>query len=100
MSAHFVSQRARADIAQIWLFISNDRPGAADRLLDRFERHFELLADNLELGETCPHLLTDVRRSSVGNYIVLHRPRQDRVEILRVIHGARDVEAEFRKHWI
>jgi plasmid stabilization system protein ParE len=32
----------------------------------------------------------EVRRSALGNYIVYHRPQPDGVEILRVVHSARD----------
>jgi hypothetical protein len=34
-------------------------------------------------------------RSSGRNYLVLYRPLPDGVEILRVIHGARDIPALF-----
>jgi addiction module RelE/StbE family toxin len=35
--------------------------------------------------------LTDIRRMPVGNYLVLCRVFEDRVQIVHVIHGARDV---------
>lgn len=33
---------------------------------------------------------------AVGNYVIYYRPTQDALEIVRVLHGARDVEAIFR----
>ncbi len=95
----YIADRARADLAEVWLYVARDRPGAADPLYDRLMRHFDVLAANPEMGEDCSKLAIGLRRTSVGNYVVLFRPRSDRVEIVRVIHGARDVEEEFRRHW-
>lgn len=100
MSDCYISVRAQADLDETWLYVSHDRPGAADRLIDRLLDHCRLLAENPNLGEAWPELARDVRRSIVGAYVVLYRPCPDRVEVLRVIHGARDVAAEFRRHWL
>lgn len=97
MSAHRVTLLAQADIDSAWLYIAKDRPGAADRLADRFFQHFTALSQNPDLGETRSDLALGVRQSTVGNYVVLHRVSGGRVEIMRVIHGARDVVAEFKR---
>jgi toxin ParE1/3/4 len=68
-------------------------------LIDRLVGHCELLASRPAIGEAIAELTQDLRQSVVGQYVVLYRPRPDRVEILRVIHGARDVVAEFKRHW-
>jgi toxin ParE1/3/4 len=99
MSSYFVTPRAQADLDETWLYVAKDRPGAADRLIDRIIGHFSSLASNPELGASCAELAADLRQSTVGNYIVLYRPRPARVEIVRVIHGARDVAEEFKRHW-
>jgi toxin ParE1/3/4 len=99
MTNYYVSHRARADLAEAWLYIANDRPAAADRLYERMERQFALLAANPEIGEQCPDLARGLKRMTVGNYVILYRHSSDRMEIVRVIHGARDVSEEFRRHW-
>lgn len=99
MSNYYVADRAQADLGKAWLYIARDRPGAADRFYDRLRQHFKLLAANPEMGEKCTELAKDLRQSTVGGYVVLYRPRPDRVEIVRVIHGARDIAEEFRRHW-
>ncbi|MGV8853708.1 MAG: type II toxin-antitoxin system RelE/ParE family toxin [Devosia sp.] len=35
--------------------------------------------------------LTDIRRMPVGNYLVLYRVLDDRVQIVRIVHAARDI---------
>jgi toxin ParE1/3/4 len=99
MSSYFVTPRAQSDLDEIWLYIAKDRPGAADRLIDRIVGHFSVIASNPELGATCAELAADLRQSTVGSYIILYRPRPTRAEIIRVIHGARDVAEEFKQHW-
>lgn len=88
---------AQVDIDSAWFYIAKDRPAAADRFVERLKSHFETLAENPFVGELRTDLAEGVRQSSVGGYVVLHRPTDDRIEIVRVIHGARDLFAEFRK---
>lgn len=99
MSGYFVSPRAQADLDETWLYIALDRPAAADRVIDRLIEHFAVLAANPGIGEECPKLALGLRQSSVSNYVVLYRDRPSRIEIVRVIHSARDIEKEFRQHW-
>ena len=97
MNRYRLTNLAQADIDSAWFYIAKEHPAAADRFLDRLKKHFEALAENPLLGEARADLATGLRQSSISNYVVLHRPARDRVEIVRVIHGARDLLTEFRK---
>jgi toxin ParE1/3/4 len=92
-----ISHLAEADLAEIWLHIAEDRPSAADRMLDRFKRQFLLLSRNPEMGELREDIGFDVRQTSVSSYVILHRTREEWVEVVRVIHGARDIPTEYRR---
>ena len=98
MKRYRLTALAQADIDSAWFYIAKDRPSAADRFVERLRRHFELLAENPLVGEGREDLGDSVRQSTVGNYVVLYRSADGRVQIVRVVHGARDVFAEFRKH--
>jgi toxin ParE1/3/4 len=37
-----------------------------------------------------------LRSLPVGNYVIFYRPTQDDVEVTRVLHGTRDIDALFR----
>ncbi|WP_281035505.1 type II toxin-antitoxin system RelE/ParE family toxin [Mesorhizobium sp. M6A.T.Cr.TU.017.01.1.1] len=37
----------------------------------------------------------EVRALTIGNYLVLYRLAKQRVEVVRFVHGARDVSALF-----
>ncbi len=54
-----------------------------------------MLARHPQMGELRPDLRDDLRSFSVGNYVVFFRQQMDFVEIVRVIHGARDASAVF-----
>ena len=91
--AYRVSLPARNDLRAIWSYIARDNLVAADRLLDRFEAKFAMAARQPLIGTECQELGADLRSVVVGKYMVFYRVlREDSlVEIVRVIHGARDI---------
>ncbi|MGH9942446.1 MAG: type II toxin-antitoxin system RelE/ParE family toxin [Pyrinomonadaceae bacterium] len=40
-------------------------------------------------------MLIILRSYSVKNYLIFYQPFEDRIDILRVLHGARDIESIF-----
>jgi len=42
--------QAEGDLIEIWIYIAQGNPVAADRVLDDIERHFQALADNPLMG--------------------------------------------------
>ena len=38
------------DLIEIWIYIAQDNPGAADRVLDNIEERFYALSDNPLMG--------------------------------------------------
>ena len=45
-----------------------------------------------ESAEAVPYIAPDVRRSSVGNYVIYYRPIHHGIQVLRILHGARQPE--------
>jgi toxin ParE1/3/4 len=95
MGRVFRTERARVDLLQIWVYIANDNASAADRLLDRIDATCSQLAQQPLMGEARPELAPDLRSFTVGNYVVYFRPLADGIEVVRVLSGARDVDALF-----
>jgi toxin ParE1/3/4 len=50
-----------------------------------------VLAENSTIGTARPDLLPNLRSWSVGNYVIFFRPMSDGIDVVRVVHGARDV---------
>lgn len=81
---------ADQDLEDIWFFVAQDNPEAADRLLDRIEESVKLLAENPRLGPARPDVAPELRYHPVGNYLLLYRIIKNGIELVRVVHGARN----------
>ncbi|MCF8003532.1 MAG: type II toxin-antitoxin system RelE/ParE family toxin [Chromatiaceae bacterium] len=75
----------------IWLYIAQDDARAADRVLDDIEETFVLLRDQPGLGPERPDIAPDLRYFPVRSSLILYRQIIDGIEVVRVVHGARDV---------
>lgn len=87
--------QAEEDLIEIWIYIAQNNPGAADRVLDDIEQLFHALGDNPLMGRLRPDIAPELRYFTVGNYLILYRTVPDGVRIVRVIHGARDLSHLF-----
>ena len=77
------------DLIDIWLYIAQDNPEAADRLLDIFEEKGQLLSDNPQLGQSRPDISDGFRYLPVGRYLLLYREIPGGIELVRVVQGMR-----------
>jgi toxin ParE1/3/4 len=87
--------QAEEDLIDIWLYIAQDNPGAADRLLDEIEEKFFLLPDQPKLGPARLDIAEECRYFPVGNYLILYRIISGGIEVVRVVQGARRLENLF-----
>ena len=84
--------RAEEDLIEIWAHIAKDDPRAADRTLDELERRTMLLARYPEIGRERPDIAEGVRYLASGNYLILYRLASDCVEVVRYVHGRRNLK--------
>lgn len=96
MPSFLVRPRARIDIDAIWDYVAKDSVAQADALVDRLSAKFKLLANQPDLGRPRDDLMPNLRSFPFERYIVFYCPVSDGIEILRVLHDARDVEAQFQ----
>jgi len=89
------AQTAKTDAREIWVYIAQDNPDAADRLLNRFDNLFRKLASQPFLGKSIEELVPNLRFVPIGSYLIFYRPTKDGIEIARILHSARDITAEF-----
>jgi plasmid stabilization system protein ParE len=90
-----VSDEADNDLLQISSYLSERSSQAAQSILDDIHRCFVNLTSFSLRGSPRPDLGRDVRSVLVSPYLILYAPRRDHVTIL--LHGSRDIEAEFRR---
>jgi toxin ParE1/3/4 len=87
--------QAEQDLIEIWSRIAADNPTAADRLLDRIEERWELVATQPRIGVAREDIGAGIRCVVVGEYLTFYRPIADGIEVMRVLHGRRDVQQAY-----
>lgn len=96
MNGYELSDEARADLQEIWVYIAKDNPAAADTLEADIYEACELLAKNPRLGHKRPDLTDEpvlfwpVR----GHYLVIYQRESKPLKIVRFLHAARDAEEQ------
>jgi toxin ParE1/3/4 len=87
--------RAAEDIAAIWDFIADDNADAADHWIDQLDTQLRLLATQPLMGRTRDELAPGIRSFPFGRYLLFYLPISDGIDVVRVLHGARDVDTVF-----
>jgi toxin ParE1/3/4 len=93
--------QARQDLAELAEYLAQDSLDAAERFLDAAEAAFRLLASMPELGTPCEFRSPDAAHMRVWSirgfqsYLIFYRLVKGGIDVVRVIHGARDIEAIF-----
>ena len=86
---------AAADILDIWDTISDDSLQQADRWLDRLDEKLGLLAKQPLMGRARSELVSSIRSFPFGRYLIFYEPIGDGIDVVRVLHSARDIDSIF-----
>ncbi len=86
---------AHLDLFEIWDYIATDSIAQADKMSDEFDRVFSLLAENPEIGRAREELEEGLQSFPVAHYVIFYEAVQEGIEVLRVLHGARDIPDQF-----
>jgi toxin ParE1/3/4 len=87
--------RALFDLTEIWSYVAEDSLANADNLAVRFDKAFTLLARRPGLGRARPELYPNLRSFVVRKYVVFYLPLPNGIDVIRVLHGVRDIETVF-----
>ena len=96
MKPYRLTPAAEDDLFDVWLYIAPDNVVAADILETNIFQACQKLADRPDLG----HFRRDLTDKPVrfflvrDYYLIVYDPASEPLEVLRVLHGARDVAAE------
>jgi antitoxin ParD1/3/4/toxin ParE1/3/4 len=92
MNKYQFTREALQDLDELWLYIAHDNPDAADRIVANILDACGRLGEMPGLGHTREDLTErPVRFWPVGRYLVIYRPDRTPIDIIAVLHGARDV---------
>lgn len=87
--------RAAADIFDIRDHIAEDNVPAADRWVDPLNEKFGSLACQPLMGRTRDDLAPGLRSFPFGRYVIFYASIDDGIDVVRLLHSARDIGAEF-----
>lgn len=91
-----VSPEADEDLVEIWLHIATDRDSeTADKVIDSLHQKFLMLLTTPHMGRARDELAPYLRSIPEGNYMIFYRPIMNSVEVVRVLHGRREIESLF-----
>jgi toxin ParE1/3/4 len=87
--------QANDDLFSIWEHIARRNTSAADTLIRRCDETFRTLASNPGIGQKQDQYRPGLRCFPVGSYIIFYMTIDDGIEVIRVLHGARDIPSLF-----
>ncbi len=91
------TKRANTDLISIWRYIALDNPEAATAQLSEIERKFRLLSFFPKIGRKREDIRKGLRLLPCDAYVILYRETAGSIEIVRVVHGARDLRKAYRE---
>ena len=99
MARYRLSEAAAADIDALWLYVAeHGGVDTADRLIDAIMDGIRLLADHPGMGRARDELAPGLRSlptAEYPDYLIFYRRARGAIEIVRVLHGGRDLPSLF-----
>ena len=87
-----LSPLANDDLYEIWVTIAEDHVGNADRFIERLKLAMSRLAERPNMGHLREDLADDrLRVWTVKDYLIIYRPENRPIQIVRVVSGFRDL---------
>lgn len=83
---------AENDLLEVWLHIASDGQGRADAYLDFLTAKFDLIASTPRIGRAADQLSSGLRRFPVDDYVIFYMESPTGICVVRVLHGAQDIE--------
>ena len=87
------SPTSEEDLIDIWLYIAEDQPVNADRLLDRLNEAMIKLTEMPKMGVERSELIKGLRIYPLGKYILYYRIKDNDLEVVRVLSSSRDIDS-------
>lgn len=83
---------AETDLSDIWDYISADSPERGEKLIRDIYSKLGTIAHNPYIGKARPEIEQDLRSFPVGRYIVFYFPLPEGIDVIRILHGSRDID--------
>lgn len=95
MTQYIVSQEASEDLEEIVDYFLTRNIEAGERFVTQFNKKCQNLATFPNLGRIYAYFSPSLRGIPLDGYIIFYRALEDRIVIVRVVSGYRDLRALF-----
>ena len=89
------SEQAQQDLETILEYLESQSAQAADRFATKFALTCNLHAKHSEIGASAADYAPTLRHFTVWSHAIFYRPIEDGIEVIRIIHGSRDIPKLF-----
>jgi toxin ParE1/3/4 len=93
MSEPRITAPAEEDLREIGDYLGQRSEAAAEKVLTTILDRARLHANLPLMGRLRDELSAGLRSFVVAPYVIFYRPIADTIEVLRILHGARDIES-------
>ena len=95
MSGYVVAPQAWTDLIDVQLYLLEERPDAVDHVMRGLRRGMDFVAAHPGAGRARVFGGRELRIWTVWSWVIVYNPSADPLEIVRVLHGARDIDDAF-----
>jgi toxin ParE1/3/4 len=95
MSSYSFTDAAIEDLDRICEYIARQNAKAASQLFDAIRKKCKLVASFPNMGKNYSRLASNLRGFIVEDYLIFYYPREDGIDIVRIVSGYRDLESLF-----
>ncbi len=95
MARYRISPLAEQDLEAIGDFIAQDSPRRALTFIAELRKQCAIIAASPKACRMRPELGDKIRSSAYGNYVIFFQDEPEELCIVRVLHGAMDIESRF-----
>jgi toxin ParE1/3/4 len=95
MNRYIIAPSASRDLNEIIDYFANLNVEAGERLIAAFQKKCQNLINFPTIGRSYEEIRADLRGVPLDGYIILYQVTDNTLEILRVVHGSRNLKALF-----
>lgn len=85
------TRQAEDDLLDIWEFIAKDDPSAANNIVHKLDARSHELLKHPKMGIARNDVAKGMRHLVISSYLILYRIDGEDIEVVRYLHGARNL---------
>lgn len=94
MNRYRLSRQAERDLEDIWVYLTQQDELLADKQIAQILDRFPMLSQFPNMGKQRDDLMAGLRSFPVKPYIIFYNKITDGIEVVRVLHQARDIDSQ------